>query len=755
MYLKGVFMSKKKKQEEVTQAPATVKIVEKKRGGCGTFFLGFIFCFVFLFVAIGGTGLYLYYNVTLRQIENTIGIDLSFIDTNLHDMSLKELLNVGLNEKEKITEATLESLNQDFELVLPETIPGTQLNISQVYNETITFQGQEQQVKKIRIQDIINNLNEFVEAVLPKIYDHVTIQQVVDTLQTTILEDLNYPALNSEYYNIGTAEQPNYKKLADLTITQALEQLPEHFGSENLTVQEIVNAAGLSIFPDVVEGEEDIYASLRALKITEITTEDLTNSITGEILVNLVDLSAYDFTQTEAFYNTTLGDLGNYLLTLSLGQFITVEGVVSAEQTENFFAMPQFANIPRDTKLSELKVFVDALTLNQIFSEDDLTKLTAEQQGLTVAQYLNSYAENLTFAESTGIDCSAYSGYVSILGNTTATTYADTMAQASTYEYLGSDNVTAIAGIADLTLQEITESENAVNLMLENFGTLGDLLGGEQTGIFKIISEVQIADLLNDASTAITNALTGQTAQTTTLAELLGTNTDDAIIGRVMTVTVSDLFGGNPASAIKNKLIGTEGNYVTLADLLNIDLSTSTNKFTNIIAGLTMNDLIGDNANAEQAIQNAIDDVIDTVTLADVFSKEQAQSSSVLKELYNLTSYPNGTLPIAEIPNQIDNIRLSAIIGGNRPAIFNLISNFDSLTLSNLDTMQLKQNITIQDLITAGVITDSTDYDKTIYEPTTETSYKIRDMSLERILEIVAGLASDSTSSAEQGGGTA
>ena len=156
----------------------------------------------------------------------------------------------------------------------------------------------------------------------------------------------------------------------------------------------------------------------------------------------------------------------------------------------------------------------------------------------------------------------------------------------------------------------------------------------------------------------------------------------------------------------------------------------------------------------EQAIQNAIDDVIDTVTLADVFSKEQAQSSSVLNELYNLTSYPNGTLPITEIPNQINNIRLSAIIGGNRPAIFNLISNFDSLTLSNLDTMQLKQNITIQDLITAGVITDSTDYDKTIYEPTTETSYKIRDMSLERILEIVAGLASDSTNSTEQGGGT-
>ena len=269
-------MSKKKKQEEVTQAPATIKVVEKKRGGCGTFFLGFIFCFIFLFVAIGGTGLYLYYNLTLRQIENTIGVDLSFIDTSLHDYSLKELLNLGLNEKDKITEATLESLNADFDLQLPETIPGTQLNIAPVYNEVITFQGQQQQVKKIRIQDIINNLDEFVSAVLPKVYDHVTVQQVVDTLQTTILDDLNYPALNGEYYNIGTTEQPNYKKLADLTITQVLEQLPAHFGSENLTVQELANAAGLSLFPDVEPGQDDIYAELKALNVTQMTTEDLT-----------------------------------------------------------------------------------------------------------------------------------------------------------------------------------------------------------------------------------------------------------------------------------------------------------------------------------------------------------------------------------------------------------------------------------------------------------------------------------------------
>ena len=47
-------MGKKNKDAEKqistsTPPPTTVvKTVEKKRGGCGTFFLGFIFCFIFL-----------------------------------------------------------------------------------------------------------------------------------------------------------------------------------------------------------------------------------------------------------------------------------------------------------------------------------------------------------------------------------------------------------------------------------------------------------------------------------------------------------------------------------------------------------------------------------------------------------------------------------------------------------------------------------------------------------------------------------
>ena len=229
------------------------------------------------------------------------------------------------------------------------------------------------------------------------------------------------------------------------------------------------------------------------------------------------------------------------------------------------------------------------------------------------------------------------------------------------------------------------------------------------------------------------NAVTDEKTQTTTLDSLLGADSSsDPLIGRVMTVTVSELFGGAPGTAIKNKLIGTEGDYTTLGELLNIQAGTGQNAtFIEIIANLTMKDLIGEGANAGAVIEDAVSDIIDTVTLSDVFSAKEAAANRVLNELYNLANYPNGALPIKDIPAQLNNVHLSAVVGENKPKIFNLLVNYDTLTLSTLDKMQLKTNITIDDLIDAGVIEDSPNYDKTI------AGTPIRDMSLEAVLEIV------------------
>ncbi|MBO5102901.1 MAG: hypothetical protein J6C13_02285 [Clostridia bacterium] len=772
-------MGKKNKDAEKqistsTPPPTTVvKTVEKKRGGCGTFFLGFIFCFIFLVVTIGGVGIYMYYNVTLTQIENTLGLKLP-IEGDIREKSLKDLVSMGLEYKDSITECTIESLNTDFGVDLPTTIPGTKLDITAVYNESVTFLGETKQVKAFRIQDIVNNLDAFVEVVLPKLYDHVTVGQVLETLQTTLLTDMGYPIFVDAYFNVGTVAQPNMKTLSQLTITQAMEQVPARFGEDNLTIQELINAFGLEIIPDPVEGETDIYASLRTLKITNLTTDDLTSKITGEILTNLIDLSSYEFTTKEAFKQTSLKDLGEFLLDLSLGEFVTLESVAGATETEQneFFAKTQYANLAKDLKLNEVKDAIKNLKLNQIFSTTDIAMINsvyADAGNQTVLEFLTARktalggAVSFNIATNNYIDCAGMGGYVEVIGTSTADDFISNIDSASTFALLGgADNVTPIASICDLTLRQIMESENAVNLMLQNFTTLADLLGSESTGLFAVIGEVKVADLLNDPANAITEKLNNSTI---TLAEMFNNpsiSADDKLMQTILNIQVGSLFS-DPANSITNALsaktlgeilnidnsatglisflkdinfgdlLGKNGssaqdviinaltkdsndNDITLGDFLEMSDTTG---FAGKVANLKMSDLIGDSANPSTAISG----LIDTVTLSDVFGSTTPENA-ILAELYALSSDNQGGMLVTEVFDNINQVKLSTVIGENKPGIFNLLTNYDTLTLETIDDMEFKTGITLGELIDYGVVT----------EPTTGAYDSLRSYTLEEII---------------------
>lgn len=938
-------MSKKSKNPDQVEnqdslQPTTIKVVEKKKkGGCGTFFMGFLFCFVFLFVSIGGVALYAYYNVTLTQIENVLGLKLP-IEGEIRDKSLKDIVALGLEYKSDITETTIETLNTTWGVDLPQSIPGTDINISAVYDAEITFLGSTKSVKSFRIQDIVNNLNDFVEQILPVLYDNVTVGQILSTLDVDLLNDLNYPALTDEFYNVSTTQTPDLKTLSELTINQALDKIPAYFGNDNLTVQTLIDAFGLAILPYPEEGQTDIYANLRNLKITSITANDLTSKVTGKILNDLFDLTSYKFTQTDGFNNSTLDDIiDTYIKTIPLGDFIsvpdkenlntagdhilyalrnatynditnsdlintlvaiidrdyadfTLNKIINFNDLENidflgevkfsnllsdatttltdalenvyigdfitvdavtknianFFDKPEFKNIPQDTKLSNLKTVIQNLTISQIFNSTDLQNFTSEQQTHTLKQLLYTLTGSLQ-DNFTSIDFSNYSGFVTLLADVSYDDF-DLQIQNASIKDLLSNDITALANIYDIKILDIAESDDAVSILLENFGTLGEFFGGSKTGIFKVLQDITIQDLINDATTAISNALKGETAQNTTLKELLSIDSvDNKIINTIMNVSVADIFGSNAENAILNALAGTtsspntlqtlldindttgimsfiknvkfgdllglngadpstailnaikgednsntlgqflniqdntgifkylqnvtmydllsdkagtaimyaiigDGNsnhpYTTLGEFLTINGNTSTpSGLLEMIQDVTLNDLFGPNpSNAitnaignsnktlgdlitmdttqsgivkkfanlklsqlfgEKADASAITKLVNGITLADVFGTE-TPSNKFLQELYNLSPYSNGTMPVNEIFNNINSITISKIIT-TKPALFNLISNYETLTIGQLcnGELTLKENLTIQDLIDANII-ENKDY---------------------------------------------
>ena len=722
-------MSKKDKSLTPND-PSAPKVIVKKRGGCGTFFAGFMFSFVLLLVVFIGGGLYIYYNLNVRMVENLVGVTIP-LEGNLKDMSVKQLLE----KKDQLVNATIDTLKNDFGVEIPSVIPGTKISLTAVYDETITFRGSEVKVKDIRIQDIANTLDEFVQQVLPKMYKHVTVAEVLDTAQTTILQDLGYPALVDDFYNVGTEAEPVYKSLSNLTIEQALDIVPKYFSHDTLTVQGAIDALGIDLLPKPSEGEADVYADLRVLKISELNVESLSNQITGEVLKKLVDLSAYEFTNSAEFDATTVKELGNYLLTLSLGEFVALDGVVKQEST---LQLPQFANLDSTIKLANLRDAIFALKLNQIFNVDDISQIETSYPNageMTVQQFLSGTQG--TFAELTGLDSTSSIGYVKVILNSTESTWQQNIEQTSIFDLLGgADYVTPIAGLCDTTLQEITESDDAVSLLMENFGTLGDLVGSSSnTGIFQVISSVTITELLNNPADAITNKLKSATI---TLGELLGVDTPGAsqINKDIMSIQVGELF--TDANSAINKVLYGENNDKTLGAFLNI---TDASGVLSKLANLTMYSLM--NGGAGSAIQG----VIDGLTLSDVFGEYSDLTSEVLKDLYGYNAkgeedpFKAGSTPIkdvfkniskvrllavfgattnnilnalykidsnmqvGEVFNQINNIKLSDFFGSNKPAIFNLVNNYSDLTLGNINEMKIDSaNLTIGSLVDARII---------------------------------------------------
>ncbi len=795
---------KTKKKKGVTETTHTnsdgtqivTKTVIKKRGGVFSFFMGFLFCLFFLIVSLVGTFLYCYYNVTLNQIESLLGVQLP-IEGEIRDKALKDLLALGLEYKDSITEATLQTIEEDFGVELPTTIPGTEIGLTAIYTANITFMNETKPVREYRIQDIVNNLNEFVEAVLPVFYDNTTVQQILNTAQVDILNDLDYPALTDKYYNVGTAENPDLKSLSELTISQVLEQLPERFGSENLTVQEIVNAVGLEIMPYPEGDNQDVYAGLRNLLITQITTDDLLNSVDGAFLNAMLDLTHLEFTQTDEFNATKLIDMIDYIETVPFNQIIEIPATMPDETSpaadhllyalqnvtyqdlsgenmvENLTAKmnavyPNFTlgkiidfgemsnldflasisvtemlndpttaindtlqnvyigdfvtlgslfregttfesgalrNIPLDTYLSDLRVVISGLTLNEIlsseqiasgnlsaYSEMTLLEILQANDGSTLGEILNSTTPNLT--ESVG-------AYVLALSNATASTFESELANATILNLIGSENnPSALARLADMNLREIADDPDLIDTLLENFGTLGELIGSND-GILGIIGDVAISDLLgddpsgaimsalensnmtlsemlnstasdnemvnsilnitvgelfgsDDLSSVIENALSGDGQ---TLGDLLGINENTGIMSYVQNVEMSALFGDNPGDAIINAIIGNASDgWTTLGDFLN---NQENSGIMSMINGVYMRDLLGRGTiTAGQALENAL--CADDRTLGDLFEIASSDglvglvSNVKLSDLFAEGANPGDAIINAIIGNESD-----------------------------------------------------------------------------------------------------
>ena len=693
------------------------KVIVKKKGGCGTFFAGFFFAIIFLVGIVGGAGAYVYFCVNVQQIESVLGIKLP-LEGDLNKKTVKELVALGLELKDSYVHMKIGEVETKIGINLPDKIPGTDIPIDYLWADgtTITFNGATIAIKDIEVMDAVNNMKDMVNGVVNVLYDHVTVGQILTAAQMDATVDaMNYPALKDAIYTVGSTK----KSLKDLTISQAKDVVVDYYGADNLTIAKLVEATGSQLVPT-----DTMYDGLRALKVQSITTDDLLNNIDGKILNNLIDLTDFDFTQTDEFNNTKLSGMIDYIEGLYLGDFITL---ANAMEADFFTTHPQFVAV-KDTYISKLDDAILDLRVNQILTAEQMarTTLTSAQQGLTLPALINSENKTLLMLfGDTNID--ELDGYIKELKNiNTSANFVSEYNNLTWAEKLGlQGSSTALLELSSLTINDIMLSDDIPTAIFEKLGTLGNLIGTTDNPILNLLANVELKDLLTNGGDAITHALEYDSEDhLITLATLLDITDDTGINGIISGITVKSLLD-NPNSAITDAL---EGSNVTLGSLLGMSDTTGIN---GIISNITVGDLF---SNPDTIIKNTLAD--SDQTLGELLGIDTTGTMDVSK--YVLANLTVGDLfgdnASTRISTVVNGMSLSLVIGPQpSTGVLSLVSNYNTLTVGTISDIDIDiVGTTIGDFYDHGIITDamlaSKGIDKTSSAWTTLSSKNLMDI---------------------------
>lgn len=666
------------------------KVIVKKKGGCGTFLAGFFFAFIFMIALIGGGGAYMYFCVNLQQVQSMFGVNLP-IEGDLNKKTIKDLIALGLDVKDSYVHLKIGEVETKLGINLPTKIPGTEIDISYLYADgtTIKYKGETTNIKDIEVLDATHNMTDLLNGAIDVVSNHLTIGEVLDVAQLKqTLTDLGYPAFIKDIYIVNSSK----KTLSELTINEAKTVLPEFYGADNLTVAKLIEATGSKLVP-----EDAMYDTLRALKVQKITTNDLLNNVTGEMLNDLIpDLKDFRFTQTDEFNATVLIDMIDYIQTVYVGDFLTFENAMEA----NFFTQnPEFESL-KGTYVSVLDEAILNLKVNQILNATQLsrTPLTPAQQQMSVIQLLESTGSNL-FTLFGAQNIEEVGGFVEELQAYTSATFSTQYYELSWAEKLGIQGTsTALLDISSLTVGEVATSDDLPDTIFNKLGTLGNLIGDTDNSILKLLKDIQLSDLFHNAGDAIDNALRGPAGSPTTLATLLDITSTDGINAIIGDILVGDLLD-NPNDAITDAL---KGSSLTLGELLGM---TSSSGLNGIIKDITVGDLF---TNPNTIIKNTL--ASSTKTLGELLEVDTTGTPTLSKHILSSLTVADlfGSDPSTAIESVINGTSLSLVLGAQpTTGVLSLVTNYNTLTVGTLSDIEVDfVNVTLGSLYDNGIITD-------------------------------------------------
>ena len=669
-------------------------IKEKKRKGCGPYVSGVVSGFLFTVLLLVGATVFLLFHVSLKTVEGTFGVEVPFIRGNYETMPLKDLIKELTGKVDEIKSYSLETLSKDKNWIdLPQTIPGTNIQLQDVYDSEITIKGKTDKVKNFAVyNDIYLNFDEFVDEFIDAIYKTNTVDDLLKTLNVDIDQDLNYPAFTEKLYSVNGTTQKSFR---NLKIKEALDILPDYFSSDKLTMQRLIESIGFDVSdykfasdPEFLEQTINTVTdyvktiSLEKFIDTKASLSDCEN-LTDKVLYLLRNATYEDFTSDDisaqiktrliesGHENYTLGELigvdeqssnaVKYAGTIKLVDIIG--GDVEQSIINSLTKKLDENNVERDVTIGELFNFTDEDSISSMIKEVKMSDLIGEN-----AQPDKAIRNALCNPENTLGKLLNYTSDDGIVG----------MIKGVTLNSLLGENADPEKAIKDALCEENNTLQKLLNV------------DGSETGIAKYISKIKLKDLLSD---------TADVSQTIKTAL-----SKDVIDGTEVDVTIGDIFEINSLSA---------------------------SRVVQKLAAIPMGDLLGVNKDEDnQPIkpEDTLDNFVNNLTLTEIFDADTITNSKILK---SLSTYYDEDLrvyvdtPIKKIPDRINDLTLKEVITINENSsqilkslqgskINNLANAVDNLTLAqalgnapqngiiSLITPESYNSVKIKDLTTIG-----------------------------------------------------
>lgn len=346
----------------------------KKRGGILAFFMG-MFSALFVLIFCGGLVVsYFYYAYKVDDFSKMLGVDLGFLPfetTNKTPNDIVKALKDYTDDYADMTVQDAESMfGLDFQVMLEQNLD---ISINGFYDIELSISdidsGAVKAIKDFRIQDVLNNMKPFINALLTEIYkqvelgylldladidfstwDYPIFEQALFTLSnpTFVVSGITYQlnfdsnkildnegkaltptvnlisnsfTLNEIVYTVNTDRTQltyntssninlNYaqKKLSELNLYEILNTvLPSYVGGQNLTLGFLQTALGWNLIPDSIAEDPNFQDKYGAILNTVISELNPDELLDGITVRLVLELAGIDFIPfDDARYNPLL-----------------------------------------------------------------------------------------------------------------------------------------------------------------------------------------------------------------------------------------------------------------------------------------------------------------------------------------------------------------------------------------------------------------------------------------------------------------